>query len=169
VINRGKISGQKRRMNPTPRRGYRCKWCGSNEHYAWTCFKRPQTPIAPESATHNAKRMKTRRAWFKANRPDEDGHWECYLQIADNCQRLVTTETIDLEHVRPKGTHPKLRYEILNIKPACQPCNKLKRSWSLKVLAETYPRIAAMIATPEWIRYEQKLDKLEYKNERQTD
>jgi hypothetical protein len=167
MINRGKMSGQKRRMNPTPRRGYICKHCeAKGDHHAWTCFKRPQTPIAPESATHKNKRLTTRQKWFRANRPDADGRWECYLQIAPDCPKLVTTETIDLEHVRPKGSHPILRYVIQNIKPACQPCNKLKRSWSLAVLAETYPRIATMIATPEWIKYEQELDKLEFKNER---
>lgn len=166
MINRGKMSGQKRRMNPTPRRGYRCKHCGSGDHYAWTCFKRPQTPLAPESATHKNKRLTTRRKWFKANRPNEDGLWECYLQIAPDCPVMVDTTTIELEHVRPKGTHPKLRYVIRNIKPACDPCNGLKRSWSLKVLAETYPRIAAMIATPEWTKYEQELDELEFKDER---
>lgn len=161
MISRGKLKGQKRRMSPHPKRGYACQWCGSNDHYSFTCFQRPKKPIAVESASANTKRTKTRRAWFRANRPDNTGHWDCYLQIAPDCLRQVNTTTIDLEHVRSKARHPKLKYEPINIKPACQPCNKLKRSWSLEDLAETYPHIAKMIATPEWIAYENQLTELE--------
>lgn len=159
MISRGKLVKAKKRMQP--KRGYVCKFCGGNDHYAMGCFKRPNKPIPVESATHLAQRRRTRRAWFAANPPDENGQWTCYLQIAPDCPKKVDKDTIDLEHVKSKGGHPKLRYKILNIKAACQPCNKLKRSWSVEVLAETYPQVAAMIATPEWQEYNSQLIALE--------
>lgn len=145
----------------TMKRGYACKHCGGGDHYAMVCFKRPQTPIKVESDRSLAKRRRTRRAWFSSNKHGPDGFWDCYLQIDPKCVRRVNAQTIDLEHVRSKTRHPKLKYEIKNIKAACQPCNKLKRSWSLEDLAATYPHIFDMITTPEWVAYEQELDRLE--------
>lgn len=163
MMNRGYLKKSSRRMRTTPKRGYVCKHCGSPDHYSFACFSQKKKPIPVESKKHKESRMKTRRAWFRApeNKPDEQGRWPCYLRIADDCPKFVTSGTIDLEHVRPKGSHPKLRHQILNIKAACQPCNKLKRSWSIEVLAETYPHIAEMIATPEWIAFDKQLTELE--------
>lgn len=161
MINRGKLKKTKKYMSPRPKRGYACKWCGSNDHYSYTCFQRPRKPLPVESKESQGKRMRTRRAWFRLNKPDATGHWDCYLQIAPDCLRRVTTATIDLEHVRSKTRHPKLKFRVENIKPSCQPCNKLKRSWSVQDLAETYPQIARLIATPEWTKYEQSLNELE--------
>lgn len=160
MMNRGYLKKSSRRMRTTPKRGYVCKFCGGNDHYSMTCFKRPQT-IPVESEKHKQQRTTTRKAWFRTNKPDSQGRWACYLRIADNCPKFVTSGTIDLEHVKPKGKHQKLRYQVLNIKAACQPCNKLKASWELETLAETYPQIAEMIATPEWQAYDKQLIELE--------
>lgn len=165
MINRGKLAKTAYRLRATPKRGYACKYCGSHEHYSYTCFKRPQKPIVVESATHKAKRRACRKRWLrmKSNQPDENGNWACYLGIAPDCHVHINIDTISLEHVRAKVRSPKLRYCARAIKAACPPCNKLKGSWSIQQLAETYPHIAAMIVTPEWIAYEAELDLLEEK------
>lgn len=160
MINRGKLAKTKRRLNPHPKRGYACRWCGSNDHYSMACFSRPKKVIPAESGLYKAKRIRTAKRWYEHNRPNAAGYWECYLQIAENCPVMVDRQTISLEHVRSKVRFPELRFQTFNIKASCAPCNKLKQSWSLEELAETYPRIFAMITTPEWVAYEQELTKL---------
>lgn len=155
---RGESQGKKAMQ---PKLGYACKYCGGNDHYSIACFDRPRKPIAQESGLRKAKRLRTRKRWFQKNRPDDNGQWPCYLQISPDCAKMVDKHTISLEHVRSKARSPKLTFRTENIKAACEACNKLKMSWSVQDLAETYPQIAIMIATPDWVQYEKQLDALE--------
>lgn len=159
MIDRHKLKAQKRRMQF--KRGYACKYCGGNDHYAMSCFKRPQKKITSESDKTKGRRLRVRKAWFNLNPPDSNGQWECYLQISPECPKSVDRHTISLEHVRSKVRSPKLIFVVENIKAACEPCNKLKRSWSMLDLAETYPNIFDLITTPAWQAYEKQLDEIE--------
>lgn len=87
-----------------------------------------------EAVKTRLNREQTRDKWLLANPPDQNGQWECYLQISVHCPRFVTRETLNLEHVKPKNKYPELKHEIGNIRPACQPCNKLKGSFELDEL-----------------------------------
>lgn len=82
----------------------------------------------------------TKVGWFEQNPPDKDGYWDCYLQIAESCQRRVDRRTLNLEHAKSKARRPDLRYDITNIRPACRPCNKLKGSENLEDIARKFGR-----------------------------
>lgn len=171
MIRKGSLRYTRHRMSTVPRRGYSCKHCGSNDHYSYTCFQRPKKSIKSESDKTKYQRKATNRKWFVLNPPEADGLYTCYLQIADDCPKRLVPQMaqsdeapincLQLEHVRSRARSPKLRFQPLNIKPACRPCNKLKRSWSVEELAETYPRIFDLITTPDWQAYDQQLTELE--------
>ncbi len=142
------------------RNGKPCKWCGGLSHPSIACWQRPKKPLRTESDKEKEKRLRFRKAWFKANPSNMDGTWDCYLRIASNCELKVTALTIQLEHVYPRSSYKNLKYELLNVKPACVYCNKLKRSQSITKLANTYPHINAMLSSPEWIEWQEKMDQL---------
>lgn len=109
------------------------------------CFNKPRRRIRAVSDKAYHKKQETDRAWFEANPPSPKGTWDCYLQISPQCLMKVTRSTINLEHVRSKARHPELAYDPNNIKPACQPCNKLKGSMDLEDLVDNFPHLGAII------------------------
>ena len=123
------------------------------------CFDKPRLPIRKQSEKTEAISTATKHQWYKENPPAHNGTWTCYLQIAPECPVLVTHSTIQQEHVKPKVHYKELRYVLINIKPACQDCNKLKGSTELEKLAKSYPRIKAMLLQPEWKQWEIEVQK----------
>lgn len=111
-----------------------CKYCGSSTHTTLMCLNKPRVPIRQESEKARSKRTATSREWYRLNPPDENGTWICYLQISPRCPRILTRSTITLEHVKSKVRHPELKYDVNNLKPACEFCNKLKGSLDLEDL-----------------------------------
>lgn len=136
-----------------------CKWCGGKDHLSFTCYIRPKHPLLKESKTARSKRQSMASVWFRKNPPDENGNWICYLQITRRCPRILTRETITLEHVYPKAKYPELKYKIENIKPSCVFCNKEKGRNTLVQLALLYPHILDMVISPEWVAWEADLMK----------
>lgn len=124
-----------------------CKSCGKYGHFAMQCYNRRHKSLAPESKNTKKKRLATRRAWFKDNPADENGNWECYLQISSQCPVKLTYLTITLEHVQAKVRAPQLKYDPTNIRPSCSYCNKLKGSRSLEELAKIFPQVRIMLDT----------------------
>lgn len=106
-----------------------CDGCGVT-HTTVMCFNKPRRPIKKESDKTYSRRKEVSREWFVLNPPDGKGIWICYLQIAPNCPVKLTRSTIRLEHVLSKVRHPELKYDVGNLKPACDNCNKLKGSLS---------------------------------------
>jgi hypothetical protein len=102
------------------------------------CLNKPRKALKQESEKTHDLRTLTNREWFKVNPPDEKGVWICYLQISPNCPVKLTRSTIQLEHVKSKARHPELKYEISNLKPACNNCNQLKRSLDVEDLEKIY-------------------------------
>lgn len=74
------------------------------------------------------KRLKLRDEWFELNPPDKEGYWYCYLRISPNCPYRLDKKTVQQEHVLSKTRRPDLKYDVTNLRPACDPCNKLKGS-----------------------------------------
>jgi len=105
------------------------------------CFNKPRVKLRKESNKTKTKRQQTRHTWFDENPPNAKGVWICYLNIASNCHVQLTASTIRLEHDKSKARHPELKYDIKNIKPACDPCNKLKGSMSAEEAIEKYVKI----------------------------
>lgn len=124
-----------------------CKFCGEiGKHYSWQCPNKPRKALKKEAPKSQARRQRTSREWYESNPPpNPDGTWTCYLQISPLCPKRVDRTTINLEHVKPRAKYQHLKYDPSNIRPACEPCNKLKGPWTLEQLAETYPKIRKML------------------------
>jgi 5-methylcytosine-specific restriction endonuclease McrA len=73
----------------------------------------------------------TRAEWFKQNPANT---YTCYLQLSPLCPRVMTPAETTLDHVKSRGRHPELRYELSNLRPACGPCQQVKGSLDLEDL-----------------------------------
>lgn len=120
----------------TPIKNNPCKYCGSELHTSLMCFNKPRRPLKQESDKTQAKRITVSRLWFELNPPDARGLWYCYLRISPDCPYQLTRSTIRLEHVRSKVRYPALKYEVTNLLPACEHCNKMKGSRDLEDIPE---------------------------------
>jgi hypothetical protein len=158
MIDRRSLKKTKKRLGM--KRGYKCKYCGAG-HWSSTCFQRPRKPMAQQSKRTKDLSLAMKHQWRKDNPPDKGGHWLCYLRISLTCPIFLDNELLTYEHVRAKVRSPALKFCSKNIRPACESCNKLKGSWSVTELAESYPQVFAMVTTPEWQAYEEQLDILE--------
>ncbi len=136
-----------------------CKWCGGRNHLSLTCYRRPKHPLLKESKTARSKRQSMASIWFRQNPPDENGNWYCYLQITKRCPKVLTRETITLEHVYPRARYPELKYRVENIKPSCAFCNKEKGKNTLAQIALLYPHIASMITSAAWEQWDSDLQR----------
>lgn len=131
-----------------------CKICGGLSHTAAFCYQKANKPIKiksylprsrklipAESKKAYSRRVQTYHKWMKANPPNSDGHWLCYLQISELCPKRLVRETLTLEHVITRSKAPELKYDITNIRPACGWCNKMKGSRTLEQLAKNFPHL----------------------------
>lgn len=119
-----------------------CTYCGKTNHTSIACFNKPRKAIKRISDKTVIKDLESRGEWLQANPGDiERGKWLCYLQISEQCPKILTIETLTREHVKPKGSHHSLKYNIANIKPACYFCNSLKGSRSIESLAKDWPHL----------------------------
>lgn len=119
--------------------------CKRGTYGEFCMLHKKRKAIAAESKTAKKKRLHTRKVWFLRNHSDENGHWECYLQISSMCPIQLTVHTIQLEHVEPKVKNPELKYKVRNIKPACKWCNKLKGSQTIEQLSVNFPHLKSLV------------------------
>ena len=151
-----------------------CSFCGSPTHSSFNCYSKRRSGfdstgnykklkqkqkkhLRPESKKHNSKRAVLSNTWHILNPPDYRGGYTCYLQISKNCPKWMAKAYTTLEHVYPKNKYPELRWNVLNIKPACEWCNAEKLSNTVYQLAVIYPHIVTMIAAPEWQAWEAQI------------
>lgn len=113
--------------------------CGSLYHSAW--HHKPRTALRQRSKKTEQKDIDFKIAWFAANPPDQNGEWECYLQIASDCLIVVDFSTLRREHVKSRARHPELKYELSNVRTACDQCNELKGSLDLEDLVKVFPHL----------------------------
>lgn len=97
-------------------------------HKPRTALRTARKPMKRESDKTKSKRQATALQWDKLNPPDENGEWTCYLQISPDCPIKLTKQTLVREHYYSKTRRPDLKYEVSNIRPACDPCNSVKLS-----------------------------------------
>lgn len=116
-----------------------CKSCDPpyNNHTSLRCprklragFSAPSKPMKHESDKARQKRRETAAAWDKANPPDENGQWLCYISKHPFCPKLLTRETLVREHDKSKARSPGDKHNIKNIYPACTWDNEAKGSLS---------------------------------------
>lgn len=67
--------------------------------------------------------VETRHEWIKIHAGEV---WSCYI-----CGTPLTLETLTLDHVKSRGRHPELRFDMDNLKPCCMSCNMAKGSRDL--------------------------------------
>lgn len=80
------------------------------------------TPLAkPGKAPKNRIKkewLAFRRQWLKDNPPNHQGFYICGI-----CGRPVSIEGVELDHVQNRSTHPHLRFDPENVRPAHSACN----------------------------------------------
>jgi 5-methylcytosine-specific restriction endonuclease McrA len=113
-----------------------CKHCGLMGHFPYQCRTNPRKALKRVPIKKVGKTTKqwfiTRATWIRKNPPTVEGkYWICYLQIHPWCPVKLTLETLTLDHVVSRSRDPSLRFNLDNIKPACQYCNTEKGSKSL--------------------------------------
>ncbi len=114
-----------------------CKFCGSNGHFPYMCYKNPKNKKNRyKSIKGKGKYGKqwdlTRDTWFRNNPPDKHGLYECYLKIHPWCPIRMIKEKTTLDHVIARSKAPSLRFVAANLKPACYYCNGEKGSRTLE-------------------------------------
>lgn len=121
-----------------------CKWCnGVNIHHSFQCWKKPPTKTklrekmtVPKNINRTGKQYalwnETRRKWFQAN-PPVDGYYYCHY-----CHIPLTIETVTLDHMKNRSSHPELRHMLSNLVPCCIPCNMIKGSRSYEWMMENH-------------------------------
>lgn len=67
--------------------------------------------------------IKTRREWIKANPPNHQGYWYCYI-----CRQWVHETDMELDHVEPRGSGGVEKNRMGNLRPTHATCNRLKGS-----------------------------------------
>lgn len=97
-----------------------------------TPMKPASRPMRKEAVKTRDKRLATTAAWHVANPPDADGTWRCYISKHPQCPKILTAETLVLEHDQSKARRKDLQFDIKNIFPACALDNKAKGSLSAK-------------------------------------
>lgn len=133
----------------------KCKICNKRSYSDYCYLHKPYKPIKKQAKIKrvSAKTKKQndilRIMWYRKNRPDQYGRWECYLQISSQCPVSLTRQTLTLEHVESKVRSPEKKFLVSNIKPSCSWCNRLKGSKSLEELARVYPRLQKYIKIVE--------------------
>lgn len=101
-----------------------CKFCSSFTHWPYQCFKNPKKPKPKKYGKHYAMWRKVRRAALDSK---AEAALPCYI-----CSRYVRVGEATLDHVKPRGSHPELRYELSNLQICCVECNSEKGSKSLE-------------------------------------
>lgn len=78
--------------------------------------------------------QETRSLWFEYNPPDlGDDYYQCQL-----CPFPVHKDEVTLDHIKPKGSNPKLKYDLANLQAAHARCNYLKGSMSMEQYKRVY-------------------------------
>lgn len=116
-----------------------CTRCDSLNHTHSQCPERLTDKINPETGRYPAVKrlrtagkysmrwMATKRAWHKANRPNHQGYYVCYI-----CQKHIAEAEVTLDHIKSRSRYPELRFELTNLAPCCSGCNTLKGSKELE-------------------------------------
>lgn len=118
-----------------------CKHCGDTRHFSFQCFKNPKRkPL--RASTKPLKQRKplvakvdklweaTKVLWFAANPPDNSGYYYCQLRPCLCPGVPMFKNETRLDHIKPKGKFPLLKYVLSNLRPAHDFCNGFKGSLS---------------------------------------
>lgn len=97
--------------------------------------KAPPAPAPKRKFWSDPVWVMTRNLWFEQNPPDiDDEYYQCKL-----CPGAVHKSEATLDHIKPKGSHPELKYTLSNLQAAHGLCNQRKGSMSMELYLQTYP------------------------------
>lgn len=94
------------------------------------CFNKPRQPLATHKYIHKhgpvaAKWREVRLDWIQKH----PGPWQCYIcGVPLDIEPHDGFQSLTLDHVLPRATHPELRWNHDNLEPACWSCNHKKGS-----------------------------------------
>ncbi len=71
----------------------------------------------------DSKWIKFRREYLEKHPPSHEGYYFCHY-----CYKAVPKDDITLDHKKPRGSHPELKYDEDNIAFSCGRCNFKKGS-----------------------------------------
>lgn len=81
-----------------------------------------------------------RELWFELYAPDYRGMYQCGL-----CLFEVHIDETTLDHIMPKGSHPKLKYDLTNLQPAHGVCNNRKGSMSMEAYERRFGPAGSLV------------------------
>lgn len=90
-------------------------------------FGPPKRGMRHESLKTRQKRMEATEEWYRLN---PGPTWECYISKHPLCPKILTRDTINLEHDLSKARRKDLQFDVGNIYPACTWDNQAKGSLS---------------------------------------
>ena len=101
-----------------------CTNCGSNRHYQTFCPYKKRKPIAQRGK--HAKLWETFRD--KVAKPYLDNK---YGHVC-NVKGCTETENLDVDHIKGRGSHADLRYDVKNMQYLCRAHHRLKTDGKLR-------------------------------------
>ena len=95
-----------------------CTSCGSNLHYQTFCPWKKRKPITQKGK--DARMWETFRDQIARPYLDKRyGHVCAVLGCAE-------TTNLDVDHIKPRGSNPSLRYDVKNMQYLCRPHHREK-------------------------------------------
>src|SRR5690349_16926757 len=100
-----------------------CSSCGSNRHYQTFCTWKKRKPIT-QRGKHYEEWVTFRDKVAKPYLDKKYGH----VCAVKGC---TETENLDVDHIKARGSHPHLRYQVTNMQYLCRPHHRLKTDGKL--------------------------------------
>lgn len=102
-----------------------CKWCNSTYHFSFQCPKNPKAQKPSKQRKSIKKIGKVTKKWLEVRKAflDKQTEFRCFY-----CGLPLERNKVEVDHYKPRGSHPELRYELSNLVACCWSCNGKKGS-----------------------------------------
>lgn len=100
-----------------------CKHCGSNTHTSIACFQAPRRRISQKSQrTHEYEAFRDHIAI-----PYLDKRYGRVCSV----KGCSVTKKLDVDHIKGRGAHPALKFDVKNLRYLCRPHHRLRTDHKL--------------------------------------
>jgi len=100
-----------------------CSNCGSNKHSSLQCFQKPRKRISQRG--QKTLEYETFRDTVAIPYLDKRYGHVCSVK---GCP---ITENLDVDHIRGRGSHPQLKFDVMNLRYLCRLHHSLKTDGKL--------------------------------------
>lgn len=98
-----------------------CRFCGSSYHFPFQCAKNPKKK---KSLKKIGKRTLIYEEWKNSTaKPYLDATYG-HICSYEGCNE---TKNLDVDHIKPRGSHPKLKMELTNVRYLCRYHHSLRK------------------------------------------